>query len=161
MHVVNQWRSSGKALLAETAKCLSCIDWQRLKSMWICTKMSKPVMGSLVPQSIKKKRAKSGKFEERKLRKMSLGPFALKGDAKGRLRKKGVGGFGHNLMSPWHLLTCPWHHYRSQGGDHAEQGLVQVLITGSDGFTDQKMKLFIQWRCLGEADSSPLPENQR
>ena len=51
-------------------------------------------MGSLVPQSIKKKRAR-GKFEERKLRKKCRAcqdHLLFKGDAKGRLRKKGVAG---------------------------------------------------------------------
>lgn len=100
--------------------------WQRLLvspyGSVLNVQTSYGIVGST--KHFKKKRAR-GKFEERKLRKKCSAcqdHLLFKADAKRRLRKKGSCGFGHNLMSPWHLLTCPWHHYRSQGGEHAEQG---------------------------------------
>lgn len=67
-------------------------------------------------------------------------------------------------MSPWHLLTCPWHHYRSQ----REVGICR------QGFwvwcADHREAMDLQTRkwsysftveMPGRREPGPLPENQR
>lgn len=150
MHVVNQWRRySGKAnvALCESCECLSCIDCGKRLLVSPCgsvLEMSKPVMGSLVPQSIKKKRAR-GKFEE-ELRK-NVEPArticSLKRWCKGKTRKKKL----RVLVIIWWVRGTCWPVLGTitQGRWPCRAGFLGVVCwsTGSDGFTDQKMKLFI------------------